>query len=91
LASTYRRIPDSLLQEIAHAILAARKVWVLGFRSSQALASYFRWQLLQIVPEAQLIPGPGETMGEHLAGIHAEDVVVIFALRRRVRNMDQLI
>lgn len=63
LASTYRRIPDSLLLEIAQAILGARKVWVLGFRSSHALANYFRWQLLQIVPEAHLIPGPGETMG----------------------------
>lgn len=91
LASTYRRIPESLLNEIAQAILGARKVWVLGFRSSHALASYFRWQLLQIVPEAQLIPGPGETMGEHLAGIQKDDVVVIFALRRRVRAMDQLI
>lgn len=91
LASTYRRIPEALLDEIAHAILGARKVWVLGFRSSQSLASYFRWQLLQIVPNAQLIPGPGETMGEHLAGIQQDDVVVIFALRRRVHGMDQLI
>lgn len=91
LAATYRRIPESLLQEIAQAILAARKVWILGFRSSQSLASYFRWQLLQIVPDAQLIPGPGETMGEHLAGIQKDDVVVVFALRRRVRGMNQLI
>lgn len=91
LASTYRRIPEALLDEIAHAILGARKVWVLGFRSSQSLASYFRWQLLQIVPNAQIIPGPGETMGEHLAGIQQDDVVVIFALRRRVHGMDQLI
>ena len=91
LASTYRRSPESLLDEIAHAIIGARKVWVLGFRSSHALASYFRWQLLQIVPDAQLIPGPGETMGEHLAGIREQDVVVVFALRRRVRGMGLLV
>lgn len=89
--ATYRRLSSTEIEQIAAAILAARKVWVVGFRSSHPLATYFRWQLLQIVPSAQVIPGAGETLGEHLAGIGEEDVVVVFALRRRVRQMPAVV
>ncbi|MDR3397415.1 MAG: MurR/RpiR family transcriptional regulator [Pandoraea sp.] len=89
--ATYRRLSSTEIEQIAAAILAARKVWVVGFRSSHPLATYFRWQLLQIVPSAQVIPGAGETLGEHLAGIGEEDVVVVFAVRRRVRQMPAVV
>ncbi|VVE28462.1 DNA-binding protein [Pandoraea iniqua] len=89
--ATYRRLSSNEIAQIAEAILAARKVWVVGFRSSHPLAMYFRWQLLQIVPSAQVIPGAGETLGEHLAGIGADDVVIVFALRRRIRQMPAIV
>lgn len=89
--ATYRRLSSNEIAQIAAAILAARKVWVVGFRSSHPLAMYFRWQLLQIVPSAQVIPGAGETLGEHLAGIDADDVVIVFALRRRIRQMPAIV
>lgn len=89
--ATYRRLSSNEISQIAEAILAARKVWVVGFRSSHPLAMYFRWQLLQIVPSAQVIPGAGETLGEHLAGISADDVVIVFALRRRIRLMPAIV
>ncbi|WP_237165176.1 MurR/RpiR family transcriptional regulator [Pandoraea vervacti] len=89
--ATYRRLSSNEIEQIAAAILAARKVWVVGFRSSHPLAMYLRWQLLQIVPSAQVIPGAGETLGEHLAGIGADDVVIVFALRRRVRQMPTVV
>ncbi|ALS61183.1 DNA-binding protein [Pandoraea norimbergensis] len=89
--ATYRRLSSNEIAQIAAAILAARKVWVVGFRSSHPLAMYFRWQLLQIVPSAQVIPGAGETLGEHLAGIGADDVVIVFALRRRIRQMPAIV
>ncbi|WP_246182656.1 MurR/RpiR family transcriptional regulator [Pandoraea pneumonica] len=89
--ATYRRLSSNEISQIAEAILAARKVWVVGFRSSHPLAMYFRWQLLQIVPSAQVIPGAGETLGEHLAGISADDVVIVFALRRRIRPMPAIV
>ncbi len=89
--ATYRRLSSTEIEQIAAAMLAARKVWVVGFRSSHPLAMYLRWQLLQIVPSAQVIPGAGETLGEHLAGIGADDVVIVFALRRRVRQMPAIV
>ncbi|NUT15090.1 MAG: MurR/RpiR family transcriptional regulator [Cupriavidus sp.] len=91
LDATYRRLSEAQLREIAEAILNARKVWIVGFRSSQALAMYLRWQLLQIVPSAQAVPGAGETMGEHLAGMAADDVVIVLALRRRVRELPSVV
>ncbi|SOZ58272.1 DNA-binding protein [Cupriavidus taiwanensis] len=91
LDATYRRLSEAQLREIAQAILNARKVWVVGFRSSQPLAMYLRWQLLQIVPSAQAVPGAGETMGEHLAGMAKDDVVIVLALRRRVRELPSVV
>ncbi|SPA38954.1 RpiR family transcriptional regulator [Cupriavidus taiwanensis] len=91
LGATYRRLSEAQLREIAEAILGARKVWIVGFRSSQPLAMYLRWQLLQIVPSAQAVPGAGETMGEHLAGMSEEDVVIVLALRRRVRELASVV
>ncbi|AKM32692.1 DNA-binding protein [Pandoraea faecigallinarum] len=89
--ATYRRLSSTEIEQIAAAVLAARKVWLVGFRSSLPLAMYLRWQLLQIVPSAQVIPGAGETLGEHLAGIGADDMVIVFALRRRVRQMPMIV
>ncbi|ODP31368.1 MurR/RpiR family transcriptional regulator [Pandoraea sp. ISTKB] len=91
IEATYRRLSSTEIEQIAAAILAARKVWIVGFRSSHPLAMYLRWQLLQIVPSALAIPGAGETLGEHLAGITADDVVIVFALRRRVRQMPMVV
>ncbi|NOV25591.1 MurR/RpiR family transcriptional regulator [Cupriavidus necator] len=91
LGATYRRLSEGQLREIATAILGARKVWIVGFRSSQPLAMYLRWQLLQIVPSAQAVPGAGETMGEHLAGMTEDDVVIVLALRRRVRELPSVV
>ncbi|SOY52622.1 RpiR family transcriptional regulator [Cupriavidus taiwanensis] len=91
LGATYRRLSEAQLREIADAILTARKVWIVGFRSSQPLAMYLRWQLLQIVPSAQAVPGAGETMGEHLAGMTEDDVVIVLALRRRVRELPSVV
>ncbi|SOZ36457.1 MurR/RpiR family transcriptional regulator [Cupriavidus neocaledonicus] len=91
LGATYRRLSEAQLREIAEAILGARKVWIVGFRSSQPLAMYLRWQLLQIVPSAQSVPGAGETMGEHLAGMTEDDVVIVLALRRRVRELPSVV
>ncbi|HRK85350.1 MAG TPA: MurR/RpiR family transcriptional regulator [Alcaligenes faecalis] len=82
LASTYRRIPDSLLDDIAQTLLDARKVWVLGWRSGYALASYFRWQLLPLRADVNLIPGPGETWDQYLGSIRKNDAIVAFNLGR---------
>jgi len=91
LEATFQAIGDTQVDAVADALLAARKVWVIGFRSSHAFASYLQWQLTQVVEQIVAIPGGGQTLGEHLVSVQARDLVVVFGLRRRVAQMDNLL
>ncbi|WP_347554158.1 MurR/RpiR family transcriptional regulator [Robbsia sp. KACC 23696] len=91
LTSTFARLSPTMIDEVARAIVDARRVLVVGYRSSQAFASYFRWQIHQVVEQAIALPGPGETVGEYLASLEARDIVVLFGLRRRVPQTDSLL
>jgi DNA-binding MurR/RpiR family transcriptional regulator len=91
LEATFQAIGDTQVDAVADALLAARKVWVVGFRSSHAFASYLQWQLTQVVEQIVAIPGGGQTLGEHLVSVQARDLVVVFGLRRRVAQMDNLL
>jgi DNA-binding MurR/RpiR family transcriptional regulator len=91
LAATCNRLSDALLTEIAEAILAARKVRLVGYRNGYFLASYLRWQLIQVREFTSVIPGAGETLGEYLAGISHLDCVIIFGLRRRVPQLARVV
>jgi DNA-binding MurR/RpiR family transcriptional regulator len=91
LNGTFNRISGQQIDEIARAVVNAEKVWVFGYRSSQSFASYFRWQIVQLVERANLVPGPGETLAENLVNIGERDCVVIFALRRRVSQIARIV
>jgi DNA-binding MurR/RpiR family transcriptional regulator len=84
-------LSDRQLDEMAGALLQARKVWVVGFRASQAFASYLQWQMTQVIEHIVAIPAAGQTLGEHLASFSPQDVAVVFGLRRRVARTDQLL
>lgn len=91
LASTFERLSDSQMAEIVKAIIAAGQVLVFGSRSSHAFAQYLRWQIIQVVPRVTAIPGAGETLAEHLAGIGERDCVIVFGTRRQTRQMELLL
>lgn len=68
----------------ATALLAgARQVLVAGWRNSYPVALHLREQLAQIRPAVTLGPQPGQTIGEELAGLGGDDVVVAVGFRRR--------
>ena len=79
------------IDRLALRLLAARKVWVVGFRASTAFAVYLHWQLTQVIEQIVAIPGAGQTMGEHLVSLGPEDAVIFFGLRRRVAQTDALL
>lgn len=79
------------IDALAERLLQARRVWIVGFRSGQAFAQYLAWQVLQVVERVSSIPGPGETLGEHIAGMSAQDCVVVFGLRRRPAKLDAIL
>ncbi len=79
------------IDRLAAALLSARKVWVIGHRVGAPLARYLQWQLLQVIENCVALPGNGETMGEHMASLQHDDVVVLFGLRRRVAQMGAIL
>ncbi len=83
LQRTLSAIDDTTIAAIADALLSARRVWVVGYRASHAFAAYVGWQLLQVLDSISVIPGGGQTMGEHLVSVAPADVVIVFGLRRR--------
>lgn len=91
LQRTFASIPAAEIDAVVEALLAARKTWVIGFRASHPFALYLQWQLTQVVENIVAIPAGGQTLGEHLASVRPEDLVVLFGLRRRVAGMDRLL
>jgi DNA-binding MurR/RpiR family transcriptional regulator len=91
LRRTFGRLNAAGLDEIAQSLLSARKLWVCGMRSSQSFASYFRWQMFQLKEETHLFPHAGDTLGQYTASIVPEDMVVVFALRRRPASLAGLV
>lgn len=91
LDQTFNTTSQVEIDALAQAILGARKVWIVGFRASHPLADYLRWQLIQVIENVVSIPGGGETLGEHLASVGADDCVIVFGLRRRVAGMEALL
>jgi DNA-binding MurR/RpiR family transcriptional regulator len=91
LEGTFRRITDQEITALAREIIKARKAWIVGYRASHGLAYYLRWQIVQVVENALLLPGAGETLAETIASMTKSDVVVVFALRRRVAVLKSFI
>jgi DNA-binding MurR/RpiR family transcriptional regulator len=91
LQDTFRAIDDQAVEPIVRAIALAPRVSLFGQRNSYFFAAYLRWQLIQFRGNVHLLPGAGETLAEHVAGLGAGDVVILFGLRRRVALTEQLI
>ncbi|ODT05965.1 MAG: DNA-binding protein [Mesorhizobium sp. SCN 65-20] len=91
IEGTFANITDAQIDAVADAMLATRKVWVLGFRSSHPFAEYLQWQMTQVVENIVAIPGGGQTLGEHLVSVSRGDVCVVFGLRRRIARMDMIL
>jgi DNA-binding MurR/RpiR family transcriptional regulator len=84
LQHTLAETDPAEIDAAAGAMLDARKTWVIGFRVSHAFAEYLTWQLTQVIEDIVAIPSGGQTLGEHLVSVRAEDCVIFFGLRRRV-------
>lgn len=84
LDATFRDLPTAVAEEIVTALVGARQVVCLGFRSSQMIASYAHWLLLRVRGGVRLLPQAGETLAEQLATVGEGDVVLAVGLRRRL-------
>lgn len=79
------------IEALAEATIAAPQVWTLGFRHGRFLADYLRWSLAHARPRVRAFPGAGETIGETMIDVGAGDVLIVYALRRRVAGIHAII
>lgn len=91
LSRTFDGLVPESVAEIIDALAQARRVWLLGYRNSQYLAAYARWQFLQVRADVYLLPMAGETLAEYLAGLGEDDLLIVIAFRRRVPTVARVI
>lgn len=82
LRQTLARLSEEEINPIADALIQARRVCFFGTRNNHNFASYLRWQLLQVIACADVLPGAGESLGEYLPSYNQDDMLVVFDLRR---------
>ncbi|WP_213814200.1 MurR/RpiR family transcriptional regulator [Glaciihabitans sp. dw_435] len=75
----------------AEAIAAARRVLVIGFRNSYPVALHLRQQLAQARDAVELAPLPGQSVGEELASLGPDDLVVLVGFRRRPESFARVV
>lgn len=67
---------------LARRIIAARRVTVVGARGAHPVALQLRAQLAQVRPDVRLAPTAGQSLGEDVADLGADDLVVVVTVRR---------
>jgi DNA-binding MurR/RpiR family transcriptional regulator len=88
LAKTYESLSHTDLAQMTQAIAKARRVVLIGFRHSQTIAVMFRSNLIQVRGDILLLPAPGDSLAEYLAGLDERDVAICIGLRRRVPQLE---
>jgi DNA-binding MurR/RpiR family transcriptional regulator len=86
-----RALEQPSVGEAVALIAAARAVLVVGWRNSYPVALHLRQQLVQARPAVTLAPAPGQVIGEELADLTADDVVVAVGFRRRPRGFGDFV
>lgn len=88
---TIEGLEEADIEALSNALLTSKKVSLIGFRVGAPLAQYLQWQLLQVIENTVMLPNSGQTLGENLAALTSEDIVILFGLRRRVSQFDTLL
>jgi DNA-binding MurR/RpiR family transcriptional regulator len=88
LVKTYGSLDQAELFQMAQAIAKARRVVLIGYRHSQTIALMFRRNLVQVRGDILLLPAPGDSLAEYMAGLGERDVAICIGLRRRVPQLE---
>jgi DNA-binding MurR/RpiR family transcriptional regulator len=76
-------MPPSALADAVELLVSAKRLHVIGFRNSAALAAYARGLLAHVKPDVRLLPLAGQTLAEDLVSLGPDDALVVFGFRRR--------
>ncbi|WP_117234995.1 MurR/RpiR family transcriptional regulator [Vibrio maerlii] len=91
LGVLWSQIEDTDLSSVIECLAKRKKVKIIGYRNSYPVAIHFRQQLLQCRSQVELLPVPGQTIGEDIAQIDEDDYVVLIGIRRRIQGFSELI
>ncbi|MFG6177640.1 MurR/RpiR family transcriptional regulator [Halomonas sp. THAF12] len=90
LTRTFDQLPADDIEAALQRIVGARRIWLVGYRNSYFMAAYARWQFIQFRPRVDLLPHPGETLGEHVTEFEPDDLLIAVGMRRRVPELDRV-
>ncbi|PZF65040.1 MurR/RpiR family transcriptional regulator [Curtobacterium sp. MCBD17_013] len=76
---------------LARRIVHARRVTVVGVRNAHPIALQLRAQLAQVRADVRLAPSAGQSVGEDVADVGAEDLVVVVTVRRHAAVVGALV
>lgn len=82
IVKTVTTIPKDTLHDVVNVIGNAKTLYILGLRSSFALAHYAASRFGQIRPNVHLLQSGGMLFPEELAGMGADDVCIAFLFPR---------
>ena len=84
-------LSDGRLNEAVRRIATAERVVIVGLRNSYPVALHLHQQLIQTRSQVRVAPLPGQTLGEEIAGLGEQDLVIAIGFRRRPAVFERLI
>jgi len=90
LTQTLESLPEDDVNSIISALSSAPHLWIIGYRYNHMIATYGHWQFTQFRPNVHLLPVSGQTMGEYTSRMGKGDLVIISGIRRRTKNLPNL-
>ncbi|RGX54604.1 MULTISPECIES: MurR/RpiR family transcriptional regulator [Anaerotruncus] len=91
ITNTLSNISQDSLRQAIDMIASARNIYVLGMRSSFALAHYMTSRLGQIRPGVKLIQSIGMIFPEEMVGAGSEDICIAYLFPRYSKTAANLI
>ncbi|MEI6895642.1 MAG: MurR/RpiR family transcriptional regulator [Colwellia sp.] len=91
LQHTLEGIDISSLRTLVKAITTKKRVRVIGYRNNRFLAEYLHRQLALLRDNVTLHPGANQAIAEELFDINEDDLLIVFAMRRRTPILDNII
>lgn len=90
MAATFEKLSSGVVEPAISALARARRVAVIGYRNSHALAQYLARQLVLLKDGVHLLPQAGQTLGEDLSWLTPDDIIIVLAFRRRVPILSRI-
>lgn len=84
-------IDVSTLHSLVKAITHKKRVRVVGYRNNRFLAEYLHRQLALLRDNVTLHPGTNQAIAEEIFDINEDDLLIVFAMRRRTPILDDII